>query len=122
MISLKELSDASAITAMILAAEKIEDDSPVNAGRDDRITMNQAADLVFEISDWKPKTLQHDTTKPQGVASRAADLTRARRVLGWEPEVSYRDGFKKTIDWYFSSKNREEIRKSLSKILFERAA
>ena len=48
MISLKELSDASAITAMILAAEKIEDDSPVNAGRDDSITMNQASGLVFE--------------------------------------------------------------------------
>jgi len=48
VISLKELSDASAITAMILAAEKIEDDSPVNAGRDDSITMNQASGLVFE--------------------------------------------------------------------------
>ena len=75
VISPKELSDASAVTAMILAAEKIEDDSPVNAGRDDRITMNQAAGPIFEILGWKTKASQHDTTKPQGVASRAADLT-----------------------------------------------
>ena len=110
------------VDALVLAAEKIEDGSPVNAGRDDRITMNQAVDLIFEILGWNPKALQHDTTKPQGVASRAADLTRARRTLGWEPKISYRDGFKKTIDWYFASKNKEEIRKSLSHILFERAA
>jgi nucleoside-diphosphate-sugar epimerase len=67
---------------MILATEKIEDGSPVNAGRDDRITINQTAELIFEIVGWRPRRVQHDHSKPQGVASRAADLTRARRVLG----------------------------------------
>ena len=40
---------------MILAAEKIEDCSALNAGRDDRITLNQVAELVFEITRWRPK-------------------------------------------------------------------
>lgn len=108
------------VDALILAAEKIEDGSPVNAGRDDRITLNQATELVFDIVGWRPKQIKHDLSKPQGVASRAADLTRARRILGWEPEVSYKEGFKETIEWYFANKNKEEVKANLEKLLMER--
>jgi nucleoside-diphosphate-sugar epimerase len=108
------------VDAMILAAEKIEDGSPVNAGRDDRITINQAAELVFDIVGWRPRRVRHDMSKPQGVASRAADLTRARRVLGWKPKTSYREGFKKTIEWYFANKKAEEVKRNLDKLLVER--
>jgi nucleoside-diphosphate-sugar epimerase len=108
------------VTAMVLAAEKIEDGSTVNAGRDDRIILNQAAELVFDIVGWKPKRIKHDISKPQGVASRAADLTRARRVLGYEPQVSYREGFKKTIEWYFANNNKDEVKKNLNRLLWER--
>lgn len=108
------------VDAMILAAEKIEDGTPVNAGRDDRITINQAAELVFDIVGWKPKGIKHDLSKPQGVASRAADLTRARRILGWEPKFSYKEGFEKTIKWYFANKNVKEVKANLEKLLMER--
>jgi UDP-glucose 4-epimerase len=108
------------VDAMILVAEKIENGSPVNAGRDDRITINQAAELVFDTVGWRPRRVQHDVSRPQGVASRAADLTRARRVLAWEPKVSYAEGFKKAIDWYFSNKNGKKVRASLNRLLVER--
>jgi len=108
------------VDAMILAAEKIEDGSPVNAGRDDRITINQAAELVFDITGWRPKRIKHDLSKPQGVASRAADLTRARRLLGWEPRVSYMEGFKKTVEWYFANKNEKDVKANLNRLLLER--
>lgn len=108
------------VDAMILAAEKIEDGSPVNAGRDDRITINQAAELVFDIVGWRPRRVQHDLSKPQGVASRAADLNRAKRVLGWEPKVSYAEGFKKTIGWYFDNKDEKKVKADLDRLLMER--
>jgi UDP-glucose 4-epimerase len=106
--------------AMILAAEKINDGTPVNAGRDDRITLNDASELVFEITGWKPKRIKHDATKPQGVASRAADLARAKRLLGFEPKVSYREGFKKSIDWYFHNKKKNRVKANLASLLMER--
>jgi len=108
------------VDALILAAEKIEDGSAVNAGREDRITLNQAAELIFEIVEWRPEQIKHDPSKPQGVASRAADLTKAKRILEWEPQVSYKEGFKKTIEWYFAKKNREEVKFNLKKLLMER--
>lgn len=108
------------VDALILAAEKIEDGSPVNAGRDDRITINQAVDLIFDIVGWRPKRIKHDLSKPQGVASRAADLTRARGLLGWEPRVSYREGFEKTVEWYFADKNGKDVKANLDRLLLER--
>jgi nucleoside-diphosphate-sugar epimerase len=108
------------VDALVLAAEKIEDGSPVNAGRDDRITINQAAELVFNIAGWWPRRVRHDLSKPQGVASRAADLTKARRVLKWEPKVSYAEGFKKTIEWYFANNDEKKVKANLDRLLIER--
>ncbi len=105
---------------MMLACEKITDGTPVNAGRDDRITINETIEKVFKIMKWKPSKISRDVTKPQGVASRAADLTRAREVLNWEPKVTYEEGFKKTIDWYTQTHDVEKVRTNLNKLLFER--
>lgn len=108
------------VDAMLLVAEKIEDGSVINAGREDRITLNQAAELVFEIIKWRPERIIHDLTKPQGVASRAADLTRARDLLAWTPKVSYREGFRKTIEWYFKHRNSNDVKTHLDRLLLER--
>ena len=108
------------VDSLILASKSIFDGSAVNSGRNDRLTINQSIDLVFDIVGWKPKKVERDLTKPQGVASRAADPTRALKTLGFSPCTSYCDGFKKTIDWYFATKNPREVKKSLDKLLMER--
>ncbi|UCH37348.1 MAG: NAD-dependent dehydratase, partial [Candidatus Bathyarchaeota archaeon] len=76
--------------------------------------------LVFKIMDWHPTTIMQDLTKPQGVASRAADLTKARQVLSWEPQTSYYEGFKKTIEWYTQTHDQNQVRANLQTILMER--
>jgi nucleoside-diphosphate-sugar epimerase len=108
------------VDALILASEKIIDGSPVNAGREDRLTLNKAAETLFKITKWTPKRISHDLSKPEGVASRAADLTRARSLLKWEPTVGYEDGFKKTVDWYFANKNKAVVKADLDHLLMER--
>jgi len=108
------------VDAMMLAAERIEDGSPVNAGRSDRITLKQAAEMVFKLVDWHPKQIAYDVSKPVGVASRSADLTKAKALLSWEPRVSYEDGFRRTIDWYRSHRDPEALRRDLPSLLMER--
>lgn len=108
------------VDAMILSSERITNGSPINAGRGDRITINEAADLVFEIIGWRPKQIKYDLTKPQGVASRAASLINSKKLLDWEPRVSYREGFEKTIDWYLNNKDKQYVKNNIEKLLLER--
>lgn len=108
------------VDAMILAAEKITDGSPINAGRDDRITINEAIESVFDLVEWRPVKVDRDLSKPQGVASRAADLTLARQTLKWEPKVGYREGFARTIEWYRNNKDIGQVKANLEHLLMER--
>ena len=45
--------------------------------------------MIFAQTGYSPRAIAFDTSKPIGVLSRAADLTRARERLGWEPRVSF---------------------------------
>jgi len=40
---------------------------------------------------------------PGDVRDSQADITRARRLLGYEPTVGFEEGLKKTVDWYRTS-------------------
>jgi UDP-glucose 4-epimerase len=108
------------VDALVLASEKVTDGSAINAGRDDRLTINDAAELIFDITKWQPSKVVYDLEKPQGVASRAADLTNTKKLLGWHPRVTYREGFEKTIDWYFANKDEQAVQSKLAQLLMER--
>lgn len=108
------------VTTLILASEKITDGTPVNAGLSERITIKDVCQKIFEYSGFTPKKVIFDKSKPEGVASRAADLRRSRKLLDWEPKVTFDEGFRRTIDWYFSTKNRELVQKQLNRLLYER--
>ena len=55
-----------------------------------------------------------------GVYSRAADLTRARAVLDWEPRTSFAEGLEPTIAWYYGNRDRAEVAAKLGLLLSER--
>jgi nucleoside-diphosphate-sugar epimerase len=57
---------------------------------------------------------------PTGPMNRVADNTLARKLLDWEPKVKFMDGLHKTIDWYFATKDREEVAAELEWRLTER--
>lgn len=71
---------------------------PLNIGSDELITIDELADIIIEISGKKLKKI-YDTSKPQGVRGRNADLTLIESILGWRPKTSYREGLEKTYRW-----------------------
>jgi len=108
------------VDGMVRATEKIEDASPINIGTDQHITIKDLVQKIFEYTGFRPKETRFDPTKPEGVFSRAADLTMCRKLLGWEPKVPIDIGLKKTIEWYYATKNKEDVRRHLDALLFER--
>jgi nucleoside-diphosphate-sugar epimerase len=52
--------------------------------------------------------------------NRVADNSLAKRLLGWEPTVTFRDGLRRTIDWYYATKDRAQLKTDLERRLTER--
>jgi UDP-glucuronate decarboxylase len=74
---------------------------PVNIGNPKEYTVREVAEMVDELCGGEGrisfKPLPEDDPR-----QRCPDVTRAREVLGWEPEVSAREGLKRTLDWFAS--------------------
>jgi nucleoside-diphosphate-sugar epimerase len=73
-------------------------DKPINIGSERLVTINDLADIITEIS-GKRITKTYDLSAPQGVRGRNADISLARKALGWEPKVSLEEGLAKTYRW-----------------------
>jgi UDP-glucose 4-epimerase len=57
---------------------------------------------------------------PTGPLNRVADNALAKKLLGWEPQVMFNDGLRRTIDWYVKTKKQAEVADKLEAILTER--
>lgn len=108
------------IEGFILAMEKITDGTSVNIGTSEHIKIKEAAERIFECTSFRPRKILFDTSKPEGVFSRAADTSKARKILDWEPKVLFDDGLKRTIDWYYATKNKDDVAQKLQILLHER--
>jgi dTDP-glucose 4,6-dehydratase len=70
---------------------------PVNLGNPDEYTLLELAQAVIEVTESRSEIVFEalPTDDPQ---VRQPDITRARQLLGWQPEVELRDGLRRTID------------------------
>lgn len=107
------------IEGTILAAEKINDATAINLGTSERIRVIDAVNLVFEYTGYTAE-IRFRRDMPIGPMNRVADSALAKKLLNWEPKVAFRNGLKKTVDWYFSNKRKEDLEKIFEKMLIER--
>jgi UDP-glucose 4-epimerase len=107
------------VSGTILAAEKINDGTAVNLGTMERVRVIDAARMVLEFAGRRSE-IRFRPDMPTGPANRVADNKLAKKLLGWEPKTPFREGLRKTMDWYFSSKQQEDVRGVLEKMLTAR--
>ncbi len=103
----------------ILVAERIDDGTAVNLGTMERVRVMDAVRMVLEYTehDAQIKLLPN---MPTGPVNRVADNRLARELLGWEPNVCFAEGLRRTIDWYFREHDRDEVAAVLAHKLTER--
>ncbi len=107
------------VEGTILAGEKISDATAVNLGTMERIRVLDAVKMVCDVTGHKAE-IKLRPDMPTGPLNRVADNSLAKKLLGWEPKVPFREGLKRTIDWYFATKDREEVKRIFARMLTER--
>ena len=101
------IDDCIVGTQAILTSETI--DFPVNLGSSEKVTINHLADVVEDIA-GVTLARRYNVEAPKGVNGRNSDNTLIKRMLGWEPRVSLREGMEKTFAWIY-----DEIRSGRSR-------
>ena len=85
----------------VLAVLEKGDEMPVNLGNPHEVTMLELAETILEISGSK-STIVHKDLPVDDPKQRQPDITRARALLGWEPEVGLEDGLRRTLEYFRS--------------------
>jgi len=83
------------IRGMIALAESGEHD-PVNIGNPDEFTLLELAETVIEVTRSRSEII-FEALPTDDPKQRKPDITRAKELLGWEPEVALREGLERTI-------------------------
>ncbi len=90
--------------AIALAAEKYDGAEPVNIGAGWEISIKDLAELIAKHVRYEGEIIW-DTTKPNGQPRRKLDVRRAKEYFGFEAEVPFDEGIRRTVEWWEA--NRE---------------
>jgi nucleoside-diphosphate-sugar epimerase len=77
----------------------------INLGSTDERTILDVANLIKKLTGSKSRIV-FSSLPEDDPFKRRPDITKAKKLLGWEPKVDFETGLKKTIEWF-----KEELRK-----------
>jgi UDP-glucose 4-epimerase len=83
------------------------DSRAINIGTSRETDVLQLAGLLAEAAGVSA-AVQHAPARPGEQRRSAVQTTKAKRVLGWGPQVSLAEGLKSTFDWF--AERRDEVR------------
>jgi dTDP-glucose 4,6-dehydratase len=73
---------------------------PINLGNPDEITILDIAKEILSLIPESNSKITFQPMPPDDPRKRCPDITRAKQILGWKPEISRREGLKKMIEFY----------------------
>ena len=87
------------IAGMMKLMDQNEHTGPINIGNPVENTMLELAEAVIKVTGSRSKVI-HMPLPKDDPKKRCPDITRARTLLGWEPQVRLAEGLKSTMEWY----------------------
>jgi dTDP-glucose 4,6-dehydratase len=85
------------IRGLYLLAQS-EEHLPVNLGNPREMTLLELAENVLRVTGARSEIV-FEALPVDDPQVRQPDITRAKQILGWEPEVELQDGLRRTIEW-----------------------
>jgi dTDP-glucose 4,6-dehydratase len=86
------------IRGLVLLAES-DVHEPVNLGNPAELALLDMAELIIELTESRSEIV-FEALPVDDPQVRQPDITRARQLLGWEPEIEVREGLRRTIAHY----------------------
>jgi len=71
----------------------------INLGGHEVISINEMIRILEELIGKKANLIHHEAHKAD-MLSNWADVSKARRLLGWEPQVTLQEGMRRLVEWY----------------------
>jgi len=88
-----------AAEGIVRAAEVMEEPTPINLGAGFEITIRDLVHLIADLTGFEGE-IRWDASKPDGQPRRCLDTARAKELLGWEARMDFREGLRRTIEWW----------------------
>src|SRR6266704_4621835 len=83
----------------VLAALDKGDELPVNLGNPQEVTVLELAETIIRLAESKSR-IEHKALPVDDPKQRRPDITRAKKLLGWQPEVGLEDGLARTLEYF----------------------
>jgi UDP-glucuronate decarboxylase len=87
------------IEGFVRFMEQTETTGPVNLGNPGEFTMMELAQLTLKLVGGKSRIV-HKPLPSDDPKQRQPDITLARKVLGWEPQLPLEEGLVRTIEYF----------------------
>jgi dTDP-glucose 4,6-dehydratase len=95
----RSLCYVSDLVRGVLAVLERGDELPVNLGNPTELTVLQLAETIVRLAHSK-SAIVHRELPIDDPKQRRPDITRAKTLLGWEPEVALEDGLGRTLEYF----------------------
>jgi UDP-glucose 4-epimerase len=100
----------NAVQANLLACEAPNvSGRTFNVGTGGRFTLNQTLQLLEKISGNKLHA-KYEAPRDGDIRDSQADITKARELLGFDPQVTFEEGLSRTFAWYRSTQIKAETK------------
>lgn len=84
---------------IILATERYNKSEPINLGSGFEISIKELVELIAKLTGFDGER-RWDTSKSDGPPRRCLDINKAREEFWFEAKTDFREGLKRTIEWY----------------------
>ena len=95
----RSLCYVSDLVRGVLAALERGDEMPVNLGNPDEVTVVELAEIIVRMA-GSESPIEFRPLPVDDPKQRRPDITRARKLLGWQPEVTLEDGLARTLEYF----------------------
>jgi GDP-L-fucose synthase len=88
-----------AAEGIVRAAEVMEEPTPINLGGGVEIPIRDLVGRIAKACQFTGR-IEWDSSKPDGQPRRSLDISRAKRLLAWEPRQDFESGLASTVAWW----------------------